>query len=54
MERKVHPSRRKFSQQSAVVGPGLMFAGPIKSLVQTDNKEVMSENTASKGYLWRA
>lgn len=54
MERKVHPSRRKFIQQSAIVGAGLMFAGPIKSLVQTDNKEVMCKNIASKGYLWRA
>lgn len=50
MERKGHSSRRKFIQQSAVVGAGLMFAGPIKSLAQTDNKEIMSKNIASKGY----
>lgn len=54
MERKVHSSRRKFIQQSAVVCPGLMFGGPIKSLAQTDNKKIMCKNIASKGYLWRA
>ncbi|MFW0717564.1 NAD(P)-dependent alcohol dehydrogenase [Pedobacter sp. N23S346] len=50
MEHTGHTSRRKFIQQSAVVGAGLMLAGPIKSLAQTDNKKIMSNNIASKGY----
>ncbi|SDM25846.1 NAD(P)-dependent alcohol dehydrogenase [Pedobacter antarcticus] len=50
MEPKDQSSRRKFIQQSAVVGAGLILAGPMQILAQTDNKEIMNKNIASKGY----
>jgi len=45
-----NPSRRKFIQQSALAGAGLMLASPIQILAQTKNNKIMSSNIASKGY----
>ncbi len=42
-------SRRKFLQQSALLGAGLMFAAPLDFLSQSKNLK-MSSNIKSKGY----
>jgi uncharacterized zinc-type alcohol dehydrogenase-like protein len=49
MESNDHSSRRKFIQQSAVVGAGLMLADPLQILAQTDQK-ITPNNIKSKGF----
>jgi uncharacterized zinc-type alcohol dehydrogenase-like protein len=49
MESNNHSSRRKFIQQSAVVGAGLMLADPLQILAQTDQKTTPN-NIKSKGF----
>ncbi|RZK40030.1 MAG: NAD(P)-dependent alcohol dehydrogenase [Pedobacter sp.] len=49
-ENNGNPSRRKFIHQSTLAGAGLILAGSIKTLAQTENIMNMSSNIASKGY----
>lgn len=44
------PSRRKFIQQGAIAGAGLMLAGPLEIFSQTDNSKTMNRSIKSKGY----
>ncbi|WP_373549743.1 NAD(P)-dependent alcohol dehydrogenase [Haliscomenobacter sp.] len=44
------PFRRKFIQQAAIAGAGIMLANPLQILTQTNNYKKMSKNTKSKGY----
>jgi uncharacterized zinc-type alcohol dehydrogenase-like protein len=44
------PSRRKFIQQTALVGAGLMFTGPLEVFSQTDKSKNISRNIKSRGY----
>lgn len=44
------PLRRKFIQQAAMAGAGIMLANPLQILSQTNNHKNMSTNTKSKGY----
>lgn len=53
MQNKNHEhnhSRRKFIQQSAIVGTGLMLAQPLEIFSQTTKEGHMSKNIKSKGY----
>src|SRR3954468_12252634 len=43
-------SRRKFIQQSGVLGAGVMLAGTSNLFSQTNNLNNMSNNIKSKGY----
>lgn len=49
-ENNGNPSRRKFIQQSALAGAGIVLAGPIQTLAQTENNMIVSSNIVSKGY----
>ena len=42
--------RRKFIQQAAFAGAGVMLAGPLQIFSQTNRLENMSDNIKSKGY----
>ena len=44
------PFRRKFIQQAAMAGAGIMLANSFQILTQTNNNKNMSKNTKSKGY----
>ena len=44
------PLRRKFIQQAAIAGAGIMLANPLQILSQTNNNKNMGTNTKSKGY----
>lgn len=44
------PFRRKFIQQAAMAGAGIMLANPLQFLTQTNKNENMNTNTKSKGY----
>lgn len=46
-------SRRKFIQQTAMVGAGLMLANPLQVLSQRESSKIMSTNIKSKGYAAR-
>jgi len=50
MQDKYHQSRRKFIQQSSLVGAGVLLANPIQLFSQTNKKYSMSKNINSKGY----
>lgn len=50
MEKLNNISRRKFIQQSAVVGTGIMLAGTGTLRAQKYEGEIMSQNIKSKGY----
>ena len=50
MQDKYHQSRRKFIQQSSLVGAGVLLANPIQLFSQTNKKYNMSTNINSKGY----
>lgn len=55
-EKNKQPSRRKFLQQSAIAGVGLMLANPLQSFSQTNKtnrSNNMSKNIKSKGYAGR-
>jgi alcohol dehydrogenase (NADP+)/uncharacterized zinc-type alcohol dehydrogenase-like protein len=43
-------TRRKFIQQTAIVGAGLMLASPLQAFSQTGSSRNMSGNIKSKGY----
>lgn len=43
-------SRRKFIQQSAVIGAGLMVSSPFQVFSKDNNSDKMSKNIRSKGY----
>ncbi len=49
-ENNGNSSRRKFIQQSALAGAGLILAGPIQTLAQTENNKIIEKNITSKGY----
>ena len=49
MSNNSNNSRRKFIQQSAIAGAGLVLANPIALFSQTDNTKIMS-TIKSKGY----
>jgi uncharacterized zinc-type alcohol dehydrogenase-like protein len=44
------PSRRKFIQQTAMAGAGILLANPLQLFSQTNNSTIMSKNIKSKGY----
>lgn len=46
-------SRRKFIQQSAVAGAGLIFTNPLQLFSQTKTSKNMSKNIKTKGYAGR-
>jgi alcohol dehydrogenase (NADP+) len=55
MENKIEkPSRRKFLQQTGIIGAGLFLANPLQALAETNDeigvKMNMSSNIKSKGY----
>jgi uncharacterized zinc-type alcohol dehydrogenase-like protein len=50
METGKQPSRRKFIQQTAVVGAGVMLTGPLQLFSQTEQSKNMSINIKSRGY----
>lgn len=50
MQDKNHQSRRKFIQQTAIVGAGVLLANPLQLFSQTNNLHKMSKNIKSKGY----
>jgi len=50
MEHNNHSSRRKFIQQSAVVGAGLVLGNPLQVLSLTDKQKIMVNNIKSKGF----
>ena len=50
MQDKYNQSRRKFIQQSSLVGTGVLLANPIQLFSQTNKKYSMSKNINSKGY----
>jgi len=50
MEKQNNISRRKFIQQTAIAGTGLMLAGTINIGAQKNERKIMSQNTKSKGY----
>ncbi|MCA6067984.1 NAD(P)-dependent alcohol dehydrogenase [Chryseobacterium sp. RG1] len=43
-------SRKKFIQQTALAGVGLMFINPLQLFSQSNNSKIMSKNIKSKGY----
>ncbi|KLT66739.1 NAD(P)-dependent alcohol dehydrogenase [Pedobacter sp. BMA] len=43
-------SRRKFIQQTTLVGAGLILADPLRVLSQNDQPEIMASNIKSRGY----
>ncbi len=50
MKKENNISRRKFIQQSAVVGTGIMLAGVNTLSAQKNKGEIMAQNIKSKGY----
>ncbi|NRF40872.1 NAD(P)-dependent alcohol dehydrogenase [Pedobacter foliorum] len=50
MEHNNHSSRRKFIQQSAVVGAGLVLGNPLQVLSQVNKQKIMASNIKSKGF----
>lgn len=50
MEHNNHSSRRKFIQQSAVVGAGLVLGNPLQVLSQSTKQKIMTNNIKSKGF----
>ncbi|WP_426095586.1 NAD(P)-dependent alcohol dehydrogenase [Flavobacterium sp. DSR2-3-3] len=50
MQDKNHQSRRKFIQQTSIVGAGVLLANPLKLFSQTNKINKMSKNIKSKGY----
>ena len=52
-ENSKQPSRRKFIQQTALAGAGVMLASPLLLFSQTSNKKSMSKNVKSRGYAAR-
>ena len=50
MQDKNHQSRRKFIQQTSIVGAGVLLANPLQLFSQTNNLHKMSKNIKSKGY----
>jgi len=50
MNEQDNASRRKFIQQSVVVGAGAMLANPVQLFSQTNKTNNMSKNIESKGY----
>ena len=50
MQDKYHKSRRKFIQQTSLVGAGVLLANPIQLFSQTNKKYSMSKIINSKGY----
>lgn len=50
MKAKGNSSRRKFLQQSAIVGTGLMVSSPLHIFSKDNNQTSMSKNIKSKGY----
>ena len=50
MQDKNHHSRRKFIQQTSIVGAGVLLANPLQLFSQTNNLHKMSKNIKSKGY----
>lgn len=46
-------SRRKFIQQTAMAGAGLMLTDPLQVISQSNNHQTMSKNIKSKGYAAR-
>ncbi len=50
MNEQDNSSRRKFIQQSVVVGAGAMLANPVQLFSQTNKTNNMSKNIESKGY----
>ena len=50
MEDNNQSSRRKFIQQTAIAGAGLMLANPLQVFSQSNQPTVMGSNIKSKGY----
>lgn len=50
MQDKNHHSRRKFIQQTSIVGAGVLLANPLQLFSQTNNLHKMSKNIKSKGF----
>lgn len=50
MSKNNNNSRRKFIQKAGIAGAGLVFAGPLKTFAETDNRTFMVNNIKSKGY----
>ena len=50
MENNNQSSRRKFIQQSGVIGASLMLAGSTQFFAQTNKVNNLSSNIKSKGY----
>lgn len=50
MENSNNQSRRKFIQQTALVGTGAMLVYPLQIFAQTNNDKKRNENIKSKGY----
>jgi uncharacterized zinc-type alcohol dehydrogenase-like protein len=50
MENNDHNSRRKFIQQTAILGAGVMFASPLQLFANNNNENAMLKNIKSKGY----
>lgn len=44
------PARRKFLQQSAIAGAGIMLAGPLQVIAQENEENTMLPNLKSRGY----
>lgn len=50
MEDNKQPSRRKFIQQSALAGAGLVLANPLQIFAQTNGSKTTSANIKTRGY----
>lgn len=50
MQDKNHQSRRKFIQQTSIIGAGVLLANPLQLFSQTNKIHKMSKNIKSKGY----
>ena len=50
MKEKNDQSRRKFIQQTSIVGAGVLLANPLQLFSQINNLHKMSKNIKSKGF----
>lgn len=50
MSMKAKQSRRKFIEQSTIIGAGILLTNPIQLFSQTTKSSAMSKNIQSKGY----
>lgn len=46
----LNQTRRRFIQQSAIAGAGIMLAGPLQLVAQENGRNAVNQNIRSKGY----